>query len=98
MIKMKCSKCGFEYEDSLQACPNCEPVSQLEKISLNPAVDKVGAAITSGLFLTICILMTTSIGFSLLAGNLPIINILLIGRQHLLLRNLHSKKEVILTF
>ena len=73
---MKCNNCGFEYDDSLRVCPNCEPSLQPAAISLNPAADKVCAAITDSLFLVMCILMSASCLFGLLAGGLPILNIL----------------------
>jgi hypothetical protein len=75
-INMKCNNCGFEYEDSLRVCPNCESNSQLAVISLNPAADKVSAAITDGLFLVMCILMSASCIFGLLVGRIPTLNIL----------------------
>lgn len=73
---MKCNNCGFEYEDSLRVCPNCEPNTMPVTISLNPAADKVSAAITDGLFLVMCILMSASCLFGLLVGGLPTLNIL----------------------
>ncbi len=73
---MKCNNCGFEYEDSLRVCPNCEPNPMPVTISLNPAADKVSAAITDSLFLVMCILMSASCLFSLIVGGLPTLNIL----------------------
>ena len=73
---MKCNNCGFEYEDSLKVCPNCEPNPLPVAISLNPAADKVSAAITDSLFVVMCILMSASCLFSLFVGGLPVLNIL----------------------
>ncbi len=72
---MKCDNCGIEYEDSLKTCHNCDGKEKFEANSLNPAADRVSVAITSGLFLTMCILMTVScvLGFS---AGIPVFNIL----------------------
>ncbi len=66
----------MEYDDILKICPNCDGNEQIEVISLNPAADRVSAAIKDGLFLVMCILMTVScvLGFS--PGGIPVLNIL----------------------
>lgn len=74
---MKCNNCEFEYEDSLNACPNCNGIGQFEAISLNPAADIVSAAIKDGLFLVMCILMSSSCVFGILADSVRLFNILL---------------------
>ncbi|MBQ4119047.1 MAG: hypothetical protein IJD45_01490 [Clostridia bacterium] len=74
---MKCNNCGLEYEDSLNTCPNCSGEQQVEVISLNPAANIVSAAIKDGLFLVMCILMSASCVFGILADSVRLFNILL---------------------
>ena len=75
---MKCNNCGFEAVESFEFCPNCGTAVNLpEAVSLNPAADIVLAALKDKLFLVICILMTVSTAFSLVAGSLPVIEILI---------------------
>ncbi len=73
---MKCNNCGFEYQDNLNTCPNCDGADVFKNISLNPAADIVSAAITDSLFFVMCILMSASSLCALLADGMPVLNIL----------------------
>ncbi len=85
---MKCNKCGYEYNGDYAFCPNCgesirateqEPPKQentAQPISLNPAADKVLAALKDNLFLALCILISVKCLFSFSENGLPVFDIL----------------------
>lgn len=85
---MKCNKCGHESNGEYAFCPNCgeicgkanhEPPRQEyapEPISLNPAADKVLAALKDNLFLALCVLISVKCLFSFLVSGLPVFDIL----------------------
>ncbi len=69
---MKCTNCGFESELEYPVCPQCQA-----EIRPNPAAQKILSVLKDPLFFVICILMSVSTALSLMAGNLPLINILI---------------------
>lgn len=76
---MKCANCGFENEQGFEYCPSCGTSATAvpaENISVNPAGDRVLMALKDRLFLTICILLSTSSVLSLATNSLPLLNIL----------------------
>ena len=74
---MKCNNCGFEHEEAKNFCPKCGNSLTYEVISLNPMADRVSVIFKSGMFLTICILLTAGSVFSLLSGGgIPVFPIL----------------------
>lgn len=73
---MKCENCGFEYDEAVGNCPNCNGVVA-EHVSVNPAADKVLGMLKDSLFLVICILVSVSCVFSLSTGGVPLIQILI---------------------
>lgn len=78
---MKCSNCGFEFDNNLSYCPNCGTEAKkeqaapepIEQISLNPAGDVVMGILKNKKFLAICILMTVSCVLALISTGIPII-------------------------
>lgn len=84
---MKCNNCGFEYQENFEYCPNCgapkavefpngQQPPTAEPVSLNPAADKVLAALKDKAFLAICRLLTVSCVLAL-DGGFPLISILI---------------------
>lgn len=73
---MKCENCGFEYDDAVGVCPNCNGVAA-EPVSVNPAADKVLGMLKDSLFLVICILVSVSCILSLSTGGVPLLQILM---------------------
>lgn len=68
---MKCTNCGFENEQSYTVCPQCQT-----EVRPNPAAQAILGALKDPLFLVICILLSVTAALSLVAGNLPVIEIL----------------------
>jgi len=75
---MKCLNCGTEYKEEYSFCPNCgTPAPIAEPVSLNPTADKVLAALKDNLFLVLCTLISISAAVQILAGGIPVIEILI---------------------
>lgn len=79
---MKCSKCGYENNESFIFCPDCGsevalPVAETEDtVYVNPVKQHLLPVLNSKLFLTLCILFTTSSACSVFSGNFNVIAIL----------------------
>ncbi len=73
---MKCYHCGYENELDFGYCPSCGRPS-MPCVSENPAAATLLAALKDNLFLIICILMTAACGLSIVAENMPLLNILI---------------------
>lgn len=73
---MKCKNCGFEVQDNLQICPICNTAMDEAVTTVNPAANTILQVLKDGLFLAICILLSTSCIFSIAADSIPLINIL----------------------
>lgn len=85
---MKCTNCGFENQQDVCVCSQCQtPLQQ------DPVAQPILRALKDSLFLIICILMSASCLFSLANGNVPLINILL--TVFLWLTYSQSKKNVV---
>ena len=72
---MKCLKCGFESTEEFKYCAKCGAEAVTD--TPNPLLEKLLFALKSNLFLAVCILVSASCIFSIAAGGLPIINILI---------------------
>ena len=74
---MKCNNCGYTHDGVINYCPKCGCQMFFEAISLNPMADRVSGVFTSGMFLTICILLSISSVATLLSGDgIPVFPIL----------------------
>ena len=74
---MKCNNCGFENEQSAQACAMCGAPMVVGESQNNAAIDKILPAVKDKLFLTMCILLTASCVLGIFSGSFDIISILL---------------------
>ena len=73
---MKCYQCGYESEQDFTYCPNCGFAAPTPANSSHSAADMILPALKDPLFLVLCILMSASCILSLMAGWLPLLNIL----------------------
>lgn len=67
---MKCTNCGFETEQCYTLCPQCQAAQP------NYAGQAILRALKDPLFLVVCILISATAALSVVAGNLPVIEIL----------------------
>lgn len=71
---MKCANCGNENNGHARFCQSCgAPLP----FGLNSLTDQLRLFLKDPLFLAVCILYSIHIGFSLISGELPILNILM---------------------
>lgn len=71
---MQCTRCGFQCDEGLRFCPNCGlPLPR----PLNQGCTQILQAVSSTLFLLICIFISATVVFSISMGSMPLIQILL---------------------
>ena len=73
---MKCYQCGYESAQDFTYCPECgfaAPTPTVSQTGSQPIL----SALKDPLFLVLCILTSVSCIFSLAAGSVPLINILI---------------------
>lgn len=73
---MKCNQCGYESEQEFSYCPCCG-IAATAPAGPTPGSQPILSALKDPLFLVLCILMSVSCIFSLAAGSVPLINILI---------------------
>lgn len=73
---MKCYQCGYESEQDFTYCPSCGFAAPTQAVS-QTGTHPILSALKDPLFLVLCILMSVSCIFSLAAGSVPLINILI---------------------
>ena len=75
---MKCPHCEYERNEAFAFCPMCGKPStkEADTATLCPT-PHILSFIKDNLFLTICILLTVSVGLSLLGGNINVLFILI---------------------
>lgn len=75
---MKCPHCEYERNEAFAFCPMCGKSStrEVEPVAICPT-PRILSFIKDDLFLTICILLTVSVGLSLLWGDINVLFILI---------------------
>lgn len=75
---MKCPHCEFERAESFAFCPKCgKPSTRNEEPITVTNTPRVLAFVKDDLFLTICIVLTASVGCSLLSGGFNVLMLLI---------------------
>ena len=76
---MICNNCGNEFSEEYDFCPNCgapKPVQQVAPQGVISIIDKVQAALTDGMFLAACVLMSIASAASVVLNSFNVIYIL----------------------
>ncbi len=82
---MKCDKCGFEMQETLDYCPNCgnqmvieteNPIPNDAELLHSPLETRLLSAFRDKMFLSICILLSAFTVIQILSASFPIIQIL----------------------
>ena len=75
---MKCTYCHHESEDAFAYCPNCGAPAEPETPppSRNAVADRLMPALQNNNFMTICVLLSVSLGCSVLAGSMQLFTLL----------------------
>lgn len=73
---MKCTYCNLEQEENFSFCPQCGAPVEEEPPRENEVAKRLIPAVKSGKFLAICILLSVSLGCTLLAGSMDLLTLL----------------------
>ena len=74
---MKCNQCGFETEQNNAFCPQCGEHLITQEAQTGTFAFKILPALRDPLFLVVCILLSVTCLMSLVAGSVPLIDILI---------------------
>lgn len=71
---MKCVNCGHDNEENARFCQGCGAALETNRNSLSELMLQL---LNDNMFMVLCILLSVSVGFSLITANFSVVNILM---------------------